>query len=158
MTTINRQEVLFEIKDITEGLPLSLSDTSILKIIERVITLVGDVSTNFAEVACKSLRQVTNRALATHVKSGQLRSRKIEDVLEESYQTDDTNVWERFKEGLDDICTDLGYEDEYLAAIGISIGVGNSVIEDTNDLKEEIQDNYECPYAIQGDDLLDLGI
>ena len=60
-------------------------------------------------------------------------------------QTSDSDPWDKYSNNLSQICADIGYEDEVTAAIGIIIPTQDSVVKESEDMREEIQDNYDCP-------------
>lgn len=111
MAAIDRDELLV---DVNLRIPDDnvFSDAQMLVFIERVITAVGDDDSdeNYAEVLCKSLKSIATNNKAKSTTSGGLRSRKIEDVIEESYFKDGSKEsWQRYLDDLDDLCADLGY-------------------------------------------------
>lgn len=111
MSAIDRDEILI---DVNLRIPDDnvFSDAQMLVFIERVITAVGDDDSdeNYAEVLCKSLKSIATNNKAKATTSGGLRSRKIEDVIEESYFKDGSkDAWQQYLDDLDDLCTDFGY-------------------------------------------------
>ena len=109
MATIDPNEVL---EDVKLRLPSSnvLTDAQLLSIINSQISIIGSDTSYEAEVTCKSLRETAEINMAKSTGSQGLKSRKIEDILEESFYQDGANItWESFIAQLPTLCARLGY-------------------------------------------------
>ncbi len=106
---INRIELLEDIKLYMRAGNI-FTDAQMNKMITKIVTDVGDDEANHAEVLCKSLKNIALNNKAQATTSGGLKSRKIEDVLEESYYQEGTqSSWDEYLESLDDVCVSFGY-------------------------------------------------
>ncbi len=106
---INRIELLEDIKLYMRSDNI-FTDAQMNKMIDKVIVDVGDTDSNYEEVLCKSLKNIALNNKAQATSSSGLKSRKIEDILEESYyQEGNQSSWDEYLDSLDDVCVSFGY-------------------------------------------------
>jgi len=109
VATIDPNEVLADV-DLRLPTSNSLTDAQLLSIINSNIITIGDDESYYAEVTCKSLRDAAeiNQARASGEQG--LKSRKIEDIIEESfYQNGANKIWTDYVNQLPTLCARLGY-------------------------------------------------
>lgn len=142
---INRTELLEDVK-IRMRSDNKFTDTQMNKFIDLVITSVGDDDINYIEVLCKSLREIAENNELVETRSGGIKSRKIEDVIEESYyKEDDSGTWEDYLNKLPKVCARMGYSGLDSATLGM-IHVNNAEDESVDDdFFIEINPVSTCP-------------
>ena len=110
MATINRAEIL---EDVKFWLPINntLSDANLNKIIELVITQVGDDNDNYEEVLCKSLKTcAAKNKTDAGVDLGGLKRQKVGTFDEEYFQGASISGWDDFLKALPGLCSStIGY-------------------------------------------------
>jgi len=109
MAAIDRVELLEDVKLYIRSDNI-FTDSQINKFIDRVVSVVGDDDQYYEEVLCKSLRVIATNNKSQVTSSGSIKSRKIDDTLEESfYQGDNSGTWDDYLNTLPDVCTGFGY-------------------------------------------------
>ena len=115
---INPDEIL---ADLDLWLPTTnvLVDSQLLTIINKQITAIGGDDQYYSEVFCKSLRLTAEINQAKSTGNSGLKSRKLEDLIEEEYYEDGANEsWEEFISQLPTICAREGYTGLSVSALG----------------------------------------
>ena len=144
MATINRVTLLTDTKLYLGG-GNTLSDALLSNINESVITKVGDDTTKYSEVLCKSLQAsaIQNRAFASAEAGGGIKRTKVGPIEEEFYQGTSVTGWDKYIKNLTLICPMLpgGGYDLYVG-IGITVSPGTTI--DVNDTTS-VDSNLSLP-------------
>lgn len=108
MAAINRTELLEDVKMYMRSDNV-FTDAQMNKMVDYVISVVGDNDDNYEEVLCKSLRSiaVNNKAKSSDV--GQQKSIRTEDLEEEFFKGNNNSSWDSYLDSLDDVCASFGY-------------------------------------------------
>lgn len=125
MATIDREQL---VTDVNFWLPPAntLTNTEILTVGELVITQVGDDSSKYAEVLCKTLRACAVKNLTIAVTSaGAKKRQRIGDNETEYFNGSVKASWQDYIDSLADICPLFGYTPS--VAIGIYINPGDAI-------------------------------
>lgn len=133
MADINPEEIL---NDLDLWLPTTnvLTCDQLTSIINKQIAAVGTDESYYAEVFCKSLTYAAEVNKAKSSKGTNLKSRKLEDLIEEEYfKSGETGSWSDFIVQLPGICSSEGYTDlggidtgYILVSPGTTIDVNNT--------------------------------
>lgn len=112
--------------DVLEYLPKqqTLSEQTIRKINQRVISKVGDSESNYPEILCKCLEAnaIKNR-IEYNFNTGDVKKEVVDGVEFEYFdKASGKNVWDEFIDSLKDLCPLFGYIKPYVSGIKIVSG------------------------------------
>ena len=131
-TLISRDELISDINMYmrSDGI---LTDAQELIIAEKVITAVGDDDSNYAEILCKSLKNIAliNKAKASNL--GSHKAIRTDELWEEFYHDISGNSWDIYLDSLDDVCAAFGYTelDQFITGMmTIKVSADTPIIDD----------------------------
>lgn len=122
MATIDRDKLY---NDVIFWLPdeQALSESEIRTINDLIISKVGDDTTNYPEILCKSLEANARKNQINYTNStGNIKSEKVDQVQLTYFEEGEEDIWDKYIESLSQICPLFGYNKPY--PIGMKINVG----------------------------------
>lgn len=112
--------------DVLSWLPeeQTLSDSTIRQINRLVVSMVGDLDENYAEILCKALEANARKNQIDYQSSvGNLKRQKEGQVEIEYFDSSlNSDIWDSYIKSLDNICPIFGYNRPYTVGIKLSAG------------------------------------
>lgn len=105
---INTTEVLEEVKMYLPD-ENEFTDKQMLIMINKIITAVGDDDSYYEEVTCKSAKVIAENNANKMSLQQNYKSTRVDNLWEEYFKSDNSNVWDNFLSRIRSVCTNIGY-------------------------------------------------